>query len=96
MCFAEVQQLQEQVRKLQADAADEGRRRAQVDSLEQKVTNLEGELQAAQRQCDQVNKYTHIYTLYVQSRLVLPVADSHSRLLSGYPEERRPTETVRG
>ncbi|KAK2914340.1 hypothetical protein Q8A67_002739 [Cirrhinus molitorella] len=49
----EVQRLQEQVRKLQADAADEGRRRAQVESLEQKVANLEGELQAAQRQCDQ-------------------------------------------
>ncbi|XP_016377074.1 trichohyalin-like [Sinocyclocheilus rhinocerous] len=50
---AEVQRLQEQVRKLQADAADEGRRRAQVDSLEQKVASLEGELLAAQRQCDQ-------------------------------------------
>ncbi|XP_016090509.1 trichohyalin-like [Sinocyclocheilus grahami] len=50
---AEVQRLQEQVRKLQADAADEGRRQAQVDSLEQKVASLEGELLAAQRQCDQ-------------------------------------------
>ncbi|XP_073691780.1 uncharacterized protein pmfbp1 [Garra rufa] len=50
---AEVQRLQEQVRKLQTDAADDGRRRAQVESLEQKVANLEGELQAAQRQCDQ-------------------------------------------
>ncbi|XP_067257321.1 polyamine-modulated factor 1-binding protein 1 [Chanodichthys erythropterus] len=50
---AEVQRLQEQVRKLQADAADEARRRAQVDTLEQKVANLEGELQAAQRHCDQ-------------------------------------------
>lgn len=44
------------MRKLQADAADEGRRQAQGDSLEQKVANLEGELEAAQRQCDQVNK----------------------------------------
>lgn len=55
MCFAEVQRLQEQVRKLQVDAADEGWRQAQVDSLEQKVASLEGELLAAQRQCDQVN-----------------------------------------
>ncbi|XP_016303419.1 centrosome-associated protein CEP250-like [Sinocyclocheilus anshuiensis] len=52
----EVHRLQEQVRKLQADAADEGRRRAQVDSLEQKVASLEGELQAAQRQCDQARE----------------------------------------
>uniref|UniRef100_A0A8C2GVP8 Polyamine-modulated factor 1-binding protein 1 n=1 Tax=Cyprinus carpio TaxID=7962 RepID=A0A8C2GVP8_CYPCA len=50
---AEVQRLQEQVRKLQADAADEGRKRAHIDSLEQKVANLEGELQAAQSQCGQ-------------------------------------------
>ncbi|XP_059394359.1 trichohyalin isoform X2 [Carassius carassius] len=50
---AEVQRLQEQVRRLQADAADEDQRRAHVDSLEQKVVNLEGELQAAQRQCGQ-------------------------------------------
>ncbi|XP_043099198.1 trichohyalin isoform X2 [Puntigrus tetrazona] len=50
---AEVQRLQEQVRKLQADAAEEGRRREQVDALEQKVARLERELQAAQRQCDQ-------------------------------------------
>ncbi|XP_073763640.1 polyamine-modulated factor 1-binding protein 1 isoform X11 [Danio rerio] len=49
----EMQRLQEQLRKLQADAADEVHRQAQVDSLEQKVANLEGELQAAQRQCDQ-------------------------------------------
>ncbi len=44
------------MRTLQADATDEGRRRAQGDSLEQKVADLEGELEAAQRQCDQVNK----------------------------------------
>ncbi|XP_056316773.1 LOW QUALITY PROTEIN: centrosome-associated protein CEP250 [Danio aesculapii] len=50
---ADMQRLQEQLRKLQADAADEVHRQAQVDSLEQKVANLEGELQAAQRQCDQ-------------------------------------------
>ncbi|XP_016106076.1 early endosome antigen 1-like [Sinocyclocheilus grahami] len=50
---AEVQRLQEQVRKLQADAANEGRRRAHIYSLEQKVASLEGELQVAQRQCDQ-------------------------------------------
>ncbi|XDV17496.1 hypothetical protein PO909_023344 [Leuciscus waleckii] len=50
---AEMQRLQEQVKKLQADAADEARRRAQADALELKVANLEGELQAAQRQCDQ-------------------------------------------
>ncbi|XP_039547249.1 trichohyalin-like [Pimephales promelas] len=48
-----MQRLQEQVKKLQADAADEGRRRAQADTLELKVANLEEELQAAQRQCDQ-------------------------------------------
>lgn len=63
VCAAEVQRLQERVRKLQADAEDEGRRRAQVDTLQQKVANLEGELQAAQRKCDQVNKYTHTHTL---------------------------------
>lgn len=51
--LAEMQRLQEQVKKLQADAADGGRRRAQADTLELKVANLEGELQAAQRQCDQ-------------------------------------------
>lgn len=73
-----MQRLQEQVRKLQAGAVDEGQRRAQVESLEHKVANLEGELQATQRQCEQVNKYTHIYTLYVQIRYVLPVADSQS------------------
>jgi len=56
-----MQRLQEQVKKLQADAADEGRRRAQADTLELKVANLEEELQAAQRQCDQVNKYTHTH-----------------------------------
>ncbi|XP_077057955.1 uncharacterized protein pmfbp1 isoform X3 [Siphateles boraxobius] len=50
---AEMQRLQEQVKKLQADAADEARKRAQADTLEVKVANLEGELQAAQRQCDQ-------------------------------------------
>ncbi|XP_052418278.1 trichohyalin isoform X2 [Carassius gibelio] len=50
---AEVHRLQEQVRRLQADAADEDQRRAHVDSLEQKVVKLEGELQAAQRQCGQ-------------------------------------------
>lgn len=68
MCAAEVQRLQEQVRKLQVDAADEARRRAQVDTLEQKVANLEGELQAAQRHYDQVNMYTHTLTGADQKR----------------------------
>lgn len=68
MCAAEVQRLQEQVRKLQADAADEGQRRAQVDTLEQKVANLEGELRAAQRHCDQVNKYKYTLTGADQKR----------------------------
>ncbi|KAK3562218.1 hypothetical protein QTP86_030549, partial [Hemibagrus guttatus] len=52
--LAEVQRLQELMRKLQADAVCEAQsRQADVDTLELRVTELEEQLEAARRQCVQ-------------------------------------------